>query len=448
MESSKKTFSWKGKTLDEYRKIMDPAADKAIASVYHAEASHQLRDLLKNMAQNDSFAPADMPPDIRDFINSELKMKFSEYDIAMFEKAHKIWKENGVQFIFILFFRALPYTYMAEKPANVLRMTKLLESHPTRRIFETAQFVFDVMDNNWWEPGKRGLMTALKVRLMHAAMRYNILNQPADEKWNMDWGLPISQEDLIATNQVFSLEFFKGMEMIGQPLSASDQEAWFHTWKTIGKIMGIQDELLSANVEEAWKLQKEVYNHLFPDDNRSGVALAQALVHTLSEFMLSTKHVLLIMRKMILDQEHPDLFYRVLGPSYGQKFPSVFMKTRSADEADAHNEILHKEFYEELMEFKNRVKDYQEEKKKSQPATRGTETKKNLIDYQLEEFEELLVQMDPEGPATRGLKEELFKRAMASIGGVIIGVLSSYFRLGKQSGFRIPENLKEHWALD
>lgn len=448
MENPKESLTWKGKKLDEYRRIMDPDADKAIESVYNAAASHQLRDMLKDMAQNDTFAPQQMPPDIRNFINSELNMKFSDYDIDMFQKAHKIWKENGVQFIFILFFRALPYTYMAEKPANVLRMTKLLETHPTRRIFETAQFVFDVMDNNWWEPGKRGLMTALKVRLMHAAMRYNILNQPADEQWNMDWGLPISQEDLIATNQVFSLEFFKGMDMLGMPLSGEEQEAWFHTWKTIGKIMGIQQELLSSSVEEAWVLQKAVYNHLFPEDNRSGVALAQALVHTLSEFMLSTKHVLLIMRKMILDTEHPDLFFRVLGPTYGQKYPSVFMKTRSADEEEAHSDIFNREFHEELTGFTERVKSYQEEKKLSRPKTRGMEDKKNLIDYQLEEFEELLIQLDPEGPATRGLKEELFKRAMASIGGVIIGVLSTYFRLGKQSGFRIPENLKEHWALD
>ena len=32
-------------------------------------------------------------------------------------------------------------------------------------------------------------------------------------------------------------------------------------------------------------------------------------------------------------------------------------------------------------------------------------------------------------------------------GGVVVGILAKYFREGKQSGFRIPVDLKEHWAL-
>lgn len=55
--------------------------------------------------------------------------------------------------------------------------------------------------------------------------------------------------------------------------------------------------------------------------------------------------------------------------------------------------------------------------------------------------------MDPQGPVDRGIVADLFKTAMNSVGGVIIGVLSLYFREGKEAGFRIPTDLKEHWAL-
>ena len=75
-------------------------------------------------------------------------------------------------------------------------MTKLLEEHTDRRIIETAQFVFDVMEKNWWEPDKRGLLTAIKIRIMHSAMRLIILDSTENgKKWNKDWGMPISQED-------------------------------------------------------------------------------------------------------------------------------------------------------------------------------------------------------------------------------------------------------------
>lgn len=441
------TNLWNGLDLNSFRQIMDPDADASISALYKARAFLSLRDMLKDMAKNDSFVPESLPESIQEFLKCELEYTPSAEDLAAFERTRKIWQENGIPFIFILFFRALPYTYMAEKPANVLRLTKLLEDHPWRRIFETAQFVFDVNDEEWWSPEKRGLITALKIRLMHAAMRYNLLNNPEGEPWDEQaWGKPISQEDLIATNQVFSLEFFKGMEMLGQPLSDEDQNAWFHTWKIIGKIMGIQDALLCKNKEEAWVLQKAVYNHLFPDDNRAGVKLAEALVNTLSTFLLSTKLVLMMMKKMILDEEHPDLFYRVLGPAFASKYPSVFKKSRSAEEAEDDAAAEHKEFYAELMDHKEKVKAYREDQKQNDPVSRG-EGKKNLIDFQLDVFDDLTTKLDPEGPVDRGLKEELFKIAMTSVGGVIIGILSKHFRAGKDAGFRIPADLKEHWAL-
>ncbi|MEP7322903.1 MAG: oxygenase MpaB family protein, partial [Saprospiraceae bacterium] len=212
------TNLWNGLDLNNFRQIMDPPSDEAVKSLYESIQFKTDRNELKAMAQNDSFVPADLPEDLRCFVENELFKKFTPEDIRKFEMTRDIWKENGVQFIFVLFFRALPYTYMAEKPANVLRLTKLLEDQPMRRVFETAQFIFDIMDQNWWDPTHRGILTALKVRIMHSAMRYNLLNKPEGEPWNKEaWGMPISQEDLVATNQCFSLEFFKGLEMLGQP---------------------------------------------------------------------------------------------------------------------------------------------------------------------------------------------------------------------------------------
>jgi hypothetical protein len=70
-----------------------------------------------------------------------------------------------------------------------------------------------------------------------------------------------------------------------------------------------------------------------------------------------------------------------------------------------------------------------------------------LIDDQIDVFDEVLQDLDPNNPNSRGIKEEIIKKAMSSIGGVVVGILAKYFREGKQSGFRIPVDLKEHWAL-
>ncbi|MBK6480576.1 MAG: DUF2236 domain-containing protein [Saprospiraceae bacterium] len=450
MENEINANSWNDSDLNEFRHIMDPDADAAVQSLYKSVRFKTDRDELRAMAANDAFVPADLPDDLRLFVEKELSTTFTADDISKFEMTREIWKENGVQFIFILFFRALPYTYMAEKPANVLRLTKLLEDQPTRRVFETAQFVFDIMDKDWWDPEHRGILTALKVRIMHAAMRYNLLTNPEGEPWNKEaWGMPISQEDLIATNQCFSLEFFKGLDMLGQPLNAEQQEAWFHTWKAIGKIMGIEDRLLANSVPEAWDLQLAIYKHLFLDiDHASGIALAKALVECISTFLISTKFTLMLMKKMIKDDNYPDLFFEVLGPSFGAQYPSLFKKSRGDEAEDGETEEqLNGEFHEELMKYNESVKNYRTDQKLTDPTTSRGDGDKNLVDFQLDVFDEVLQDLDPNNPNSRGIKEEIIKKAMSSIGGVVVGILAKYFREGKQSGFRIPVDLKEHWAL-
>ncbi|MBK6389687.1 MAG: DUF2236 domain-containing protein [Saprospiraceae bacterium] len=241
MENEINANSWNDSDLNEFRQIMDPDADAAVQSLYKSVRFKTDRDELRAMAANDAFVPVDLPDDLRLFVEKELSTTFTADDISKFEMTREIWKENGVQFIFILFFRALPYTYMAEKPANVLRLTKLLEDQPTRRVFETAQFVFDIMDKDWWDPEHRGILTALKVRIMHAAMRYNLLTNPEGEPWNKEaWGMPISQEDLIATNQCFPLSFLKAWTCWASPSMQNNRKPGFIPGRLSARSWGLK----------------------------------------------------------------------------------------------------------------------------------------------------------------------------------------------------------------
>jgi hypothetical protein len=461
MEKTTPQFVWNGIDLETLRQVMDKPADDAVASVFESYDMKHLTSILKGMAKNDDFVSSELPEPMHDFVQKELTRQFTAEDIRLFNQAHEIWKKKGMDFIFILFFRALPYTYMAEKPANVLRMTKLLETHAQRRIFETAQFVFDVMDKNWWEHKHRGILTALKVRIMHSAMRHVILDsKKTGEKWNGEWGNPISQEDLIATNQVFSLEFFKGMSMLGLSLSIEEQKAWFHTWKTIGKIMGVQDELICKTVDEAWTLQHAVYAHLFKDETHSGIALAKALVETLKHFHMPEKLILLLMKTMLADEQFPDCFERMLGPSYAATHPELFVSPSSDEEKEKHKKVLKQHFHEQVKEYHNTLKNKKEELKPKQEKMgliakliflimslfglnkNGT----HLIDLHLDKMHSILHD-DSTGEPVEELEEEMIVELMKIFGGIMVAVLSLHFRKGKESGFRIPATLQDNWAL-
>jgi hypothetical protein len=461
MEKTTPQFVWNGVDLDALRHVMDKPADNAVLAVFESNSMDHLRALLTDLAKNDSMISDELPKPMFDFVKSELNLTFTPEDISLFEQTHEIWKRKGMRFIFILFFRALPYTYMAEKPANVLRMTKLLIDQPERRIFETAQFVFDVMDEKWWEPEKRGILTAMKVRIMHAAMRHVILNNQDGEKWNETWGKPISQEDLVATNQVFSLEFFKGMKMLDDELSAEEQNAWFHTWKTIGRIMGVQDELICKDVNEAWKLQHKVYDHLFRDETAAGIPLTKALVGALHHFHLPTRLTLLIMRQMLADDQFPDCFERMLAPSFENEYPELFLKHDTIEEKEKHEKLLRSHFHQHVKDYLTTVLDKKPEYRKIKRVEGFIEriiawinqllgrpqkeihlfeshlgAIKNLL--HLEKAEDLVDEMD----------EKLMLDTMKALGPIMVGILSLHFRKGKQSGFRIPHSLKENWSIN
>jgi len=464
MEENLQQFIWNGIDLEGLRQVMDQPADDAVLSVFESKSMDHLRTLLVELAQNDSLVSDQLPKPMHDFIQSELAFSFTAEDIELFNQTHEIWKEKGIKFIFVLFFRALPYTYMAEKPANVLKTTKLLITQPERRIFETAQFVFDVMDENWWEPDKRGILSALKVRIMHAAIRHVILDNKGGKKWNEALGKPISQEDLVATNQVFSLEFFKGMTMLGDSLSQNEQKAWFHTWKTIGRIMGVQEELICKDVKEAWTLQHAVYDHLFRDKTEAGIPLAKALVETMDHFHLPVRLTLYLMKKMLADDQFPDCFERMLGPSYQELYPDLFAKPETDEAKKDHKLLIHRNFRNDLKEFhgslRQNVKKYRRKKIKVGFFHRlvgwilniigRIDKKVDLFDIHVDILKKILDHEGIEGlvdELEEQLEEDMVTKTMAAMGGIMVSILSVHFREGKQSGFRIPSSLKQHWSL-
>ena len=469
MENQTEKFIWNEIDLVALRQVMDKPSDDAVSAVFESGKSmEEFVGDLKKMASNQDYVPSEIPSQMHDFVQKELAFKFTDEDIKYFKQTHEIWQKHGMKFIFILFFRSLPYTYMAEKPANVLRMTKLLKTHAERRIFETAQFIFDVMDEKWWMPEKRGILTSLKIRIMHSAMRHIILQTKTNASetdvvtgvWNSKWGNPICQEDLIATNQVFSLEFFKGLEMMGEGLTAKEQKAWFHTFKIIGKIMGVQDNLLCKDVPEAWTLQHKVYEHLFKDKTLAGIPLANALVETMAHFHLPQRLILLMMKKMLADEQFPDCFNRMLAPSYGEKFPELFEVHNTEEGQESYKNKLKGHFHDDLKTYYSTLQQHKEKYKPEAPHKDWVEkivdwfmrlfkiSKKDqhFIDVRMALIHNILYHPKTGNPREM-IDEQLILDAMNAMGGIMISVLNKHYRNGKNTGFRIPQSLKDNWSL-
>ena len=151
----------------------------------------------------------------------------------------------------------------------------------------------------------RGYITAKKVRMLHASMRFMLLNpgvmkprvadgQAMADKFakahgSMQWetekfGVPVNQEDLAFTLLTFSYLIPRGMEMIGCKLTLQEKEAFLHLWRVVGHIMGLRDDLMTDDWDEAKKLYERIHR-LQAGASPHGIALTEAVMGFLKTYL-------------------------------------------------------------------------------------------------------------------------------------------------------------------
>ena len=129
----------------------------------------------------------------------------------------------------------------------------------------------------------RGCLSAAKVRYLHASMRYRALNDdpPYDVQEN---GVPINQEDQAYVLLTFGYVIPLGLEKLGAILTRKEKEAFLHSWKVIGYVMGIDDDLLTDDLDEAKVLFEKIKSRQQARSEK-GVKLTNALCTLITDLL-------------------------------------------------------------------------------------------------------------------------------------------------------------------
>lgn len=142
--------------------------------------------------------------------------------------------------------------YLASRAVKTLVGTGDLEHAAARRLAETATWWIDVTTPGALRPGAEGYAAALRVRLLHAHVRA-AMNRRDD--WDYAaWDRPVNQVQTVGTLLLFSQVFLLGTQMLGVRYTQRERDDVLHLWRYVGWLMGVDDELLPANEEDAWRL--------------------------------------------------------------------------------------------------------------------------------------------------------------------------------------------------
>ncbi len=241
---------WSDALLDAMRQRTDPIADAAVAEILDTGQTVAVNALLSTLFRSDDPLPAGLPDAARRYFEQTEALP----GWAQAEKiaaAQQLFTRAGWEIAAGLFCSSLPQAYAAANGATVIAQTQGMTRHVRQRILETAQFLFDVVDEGALEPEGRGVRTVQKVRLMHAAIRHLLITRP-QPKWDAQrLGLPVNQEDLAGTLMTFSAVTLDAMKRLGVEVHATEAEGWLHLWKVVGHLMGIEAQLLPADLIEA-----------------------------------------------------------------------------------------------------------------------------------------------------------------------------------------------------
>ena len=291
--------------LNAKRLSGDPPADKFIQDVFADPVKkRQLQQGLSDAFEGNvlNLLKAHYP-DVA-FINKASDLP-SWADPKLMKAGSAFFAKHAEIIMSLLGLLSLPYCYTAANGAMVLYLSGLIKEKTTKRLYDTAVFVWEVMAPDAFGPTGNAYKEILKVRLMHSAVRYYTLQSG---KWDHAWGLPINQEDMAGTNLSFSLIVIRGLRSLGFHVRHSDQTAFMHLWAVIGYLTGLQEDIIPENAKRAQQLDVAIKQRHFRTSTHG-----KELTHSLTDHILAinkskaTANEILGLMRYLLGSEIADM---------------------------------------------------------------------------------------------------------------------------------------------
>ncbi|MNJ88971.1 Latex clearing protein precursor [compost metagenome] len=210
----------------------DRAADQVIREVYQAHGFRQADQWIEELLAGKK---PDCPESLTSLVDQILIVP-SWLNPELLESGAALCRRSGSLGLMVLRNYCLMGGYESSAINKPLVFTGALKKGAAKRLTETTEFWVRIVGENAITDPQIGLKECLKIRLMHAYARVSILDEG---KWQeADWGAPLNQWDMLATNLGFSIIFLDGLRKLGMKPTEQEISGLFHFWKYVGYLLG------------------------------------------------------------------------------------------------------------------------------------------------------------------------------------------------------------------
>jgi len=253
----------------------DPLADAVVEASAALPRGHGFA-LFERAAAGGITSVPEAPAPFRAFF-AEAERVPAWVDPARLERGRLLFLRYGALAGIVLGGRSLVLGYISPAGNKPLVLSGRLEAQAPRRLAETGRFVQAISEPRGMVVGADGYQITLKVRYMHAQVRRMI---ERSGRWNeAAWGRPINQHDMAGTTLLFSIALIDGLRTLGARVPREAADDYLHLWRVIGRLMGVDEEILPTCEADAFALADVIAATQEPPDEDAR-KLTHALLRT------------------------------------------------------------------------------------------------------------------------------------------------------------------------
>ncbi|MFC7310441.1 oxygenase MpaB family protein [Streptomyces monticola] len=261
------------------RWVWDPEADPLVASLLDRGDVPKVNALLRTWTKNAQPLPDGLPADLRDFMERARRLP-SWADRGKLATAVEFNEKRGLYLGVLYGLASGMMSTVIPKEARAVYYSKG-GADMKDRISKTAKLGYDIGSRNAFEPDGEMIVTCLKTRLVHAAVRHLL---PQSPYWSeaADEEIPISQRDMMVTWHSLPTTVMQKLAAWKVPIPAAESTAFLHSWQVGAHMLGIMDEYIPASWDEADAQAKQVLDPVLAP-TPEGIKLADILLNLGSE---------------------------------------------------------------------------------------------------------------------------------------------------------------------
>ena len=262
-------------TGEDPRWVWDELADPLVASLLDRGDVPQVNELLRGWTTNAQPLPAGLPADVRDFVEQARQLP-SWTDQAKLKTAGDFYKKRGLYLGLTYGFGSGMMSCAIPNEARAVYYSKG-GADMRDRITKTAKLGHDIGDLNAYEPDGDMAVTAVKTRMVHAAVRHLLPQSPHWPTVGRSKPIPVSQADIMVTWHSLATYANKTLTKWQLRIPTAEFDAYLHLWQVTAHMLGVKDEYIPNSWDEARAQSAQVLDPIL-QATPEGVALADILL--------------------------------------------------------------------------------------------------------------------------------------------------------------------------